>query len=159
MSAFTHLCVVLSVIEAAAITRIPSLLQQQLSSVIHVNVNDKVPRLLIAAADSGVKFEGESAYDHDFHAHPLEKRALMAPAPPPRNSAKFDGTSTYHVSPVCCPLLNQVLLSLCVSRCTRDVQSKSSLFEHGMTGTVLSTALRLLPGEDTVRSSSILNSQ
>ena len=50
-------------------------------------------------ADSGVKFEGQSAYDSDFHAHPLEKRAPMAPAPPPRNNAKFDGTSTYHVRP------------------------------------------------------------
>lgn len=54
--------------------------------------------LICVCADSGVKFEGESAYDHDFHAHPLEKRAPMAPAPPPRNNAKFDGTSTYHVS-------------------------------------------------------------
>lgn len=52
---------------------------------------------LLLAADSGVKFEGESAYDHDFHAHPLEKRAPMAPAAAPRNNAKFDGTSTYHV--------------------------------------------------------------
>lgn len=53
---------------------------------------------MCVSADSGVKFEGESAYDHDFHAHPLERRAPMAPAPPPRNNAKFDGTSTYHVS-------------------------------------------------------------
>ena len=49
-------------------------------------------------ADNGVKFEGQSAYDSDYHAHPLERRAPMQPAPPPRNSAKFDGTSTYHVS-------------------------------------------------------------
>lgn len=49
-------------------------------------------------ADNGVKFEGQSAYDSDFHAHPLERRAPMLPAPPSRNSAKFDGTSTYHVS-------------------------------------------------------------
>lgn len=49
-------------------------------------------------ADNGVKFEGQSAYDSDYHAHPLERRAPMHPAPPPRNTAKFDGTSTYHVS-------------------------------------------------------------
>ena len=49
-------------------------------------------------ADNGVKFEGQSAYDSDFHAHPLERRAPMNPVPAARNTAKFDGTSTYHVS-------------------------------------------------------------
>ena len=53
--------------------------------------------LRCVSADNGVKFEGQSAYDSDYHAHPLEKRAPMSPAPAPRNAAKFDGTSTYHV--------------------------------------------------------------
>ena len=57
----------------------------------------KCPQLC-DCADNGVKFEGQSAYDSDFHAHPLERRAPMNPVPAARNTAKFDGTSTYHVS-------------------------------------------------------------
>ncbi len=58
----------------------------------------QVSSAVCGCADNGVKFEGQSAYDSDFHAHPLERRAPMNPVPAARNTAKFDGTSTYHVS-------------------------------------------------------------